>query len=192
MFGFSVITSFLHTYRYIAIFILMALESASFPIPSEIVLPLTGLLSYQGYLNPYLVVAVSIVAAIAGMAADYYLAYIFGKEIVYKHLHFFHVKRSTLDKLDEWFAENGNFAVFISRLLPIVRGPISFTAGFAIMDQKNFFLYSIAGTVIWDVLLVAIGYYALSTSLGIEIITILSVVALLGYLIYAVGFRRRK
>ncbi len=151
-------------YGYAAVFVLMSLESASLPIPSDVLLPLAG----------------------------YYIAYVFGKDIVYKHLELFHLKKSTLMSFDRWFERNGRFAVFVSRLLPVVRGPISFTAGFAMMDAREFFLFSMLGAVIWDTALVMFGYYAVALGAGVLIITVAGTAALVIYYIYRRGFASKQ
>ena len=177
-------------YSYLGIFFLMLLESASLPIPSEIVLPVIGALSAASKLDVYLGIIAAIAGSMVGIAVDYYAAYYIGKDIVYRHLGAFHIKRKTLDGFDEWFKENGRFAVFISRLLPVVRGLISFPAGFAMMPKRQFFFYSFMGTVIWDVVLVLFGYYALSTS---NVYLLMGTIAAFGialYVIYAVAIRR--
>lgn len=157
------ITAYIGKYAYAAILFLMALESASLPVPSEVVLPLIGLLAFKGTLNIYLGFAAAVTGSMIGIAVDYYIAYYLGKDVVYKHLRLLHIKEESVRSFEEWFRKNGAFAVFVSRLLPVVRGLISLPAGFAQMPQKQFFLYSFAGTLVWDTALILFGYYALST-----------------------------
>ena len=160
------ITNLLMGYSYLGIFVLMALESASLPVPSEVVLPAIGYFAAKGYISLYLGILAAVVGSMIGIAVDYYIAYFVGKAYVYKHLQRFHIRKSSLDAFDAWFERNGSFAVFISREIPIVRGLISFPAGFAQMPKRKFFLYSLFGTIIWDVVLALFGYYALK---GIKI-----------------------
>lgn len=181
------IGSFIGSYGYIAIFILMVLEAASLPIPSEVVLPAIGYLAATGSLNVFGGFAVVILGGVAGMLLDYYIAYFLEKDVVYKHLSLFHIKKKTIEDFDRWFAKNGNFAVFITRLLPIVRGFINFPAGFAKMDMKKFLLYSVAGTVIWDVLLIAFGYYALAVDSASTIIVAIAAFGIVLYIVYKVA-----
>ena len=134
-FTYASVSAFIGTYGYIAIFALTAAEAA-LPIPSEVILPLVG------------------------MVADYYVAYFLEKDVVYKHLRLFHMKRSSVEAFDAWFAKNGKLTVFVSRLIPLVRALINFPAGFAKMRVREFLLYSLAGTIIWSALLMGFGYYA--------------------------------
>ena len=188
------ITAFISKYAYAAILFLMTLESASLPVPSEVVLPLIGYLAFKGTLNVYLGFAAAVIGSMAGIAIDYYIAYYLGKDVVYKHLKLFHIKEESVRAFEEWFAKNGAFAVFVARLLPVVRGLISLPAGFAQMPQKKFFLYSLLGTLIWDTALILFGYYALSTQnvyLLFGSIAVFAVVLYALYLYFARKIRKR-
>lgn len=185
------VTSFVNSYGYFALFIIMLLESASFPIPSEVVLPLAGLLAAKGIFNIYAAFAVVIIAGIAGMTIDYYVAYFVGKDIIYKHLRAFRIKKESLDAFDRWFERNGVFTVFIGRLLPEIRGLVSLPAGFAAMPLKKFYTYSIMGTVIWDFALLSFGYYALNAKNVYIVMISVALFAIVLYALYRVAMRRR-
>ena len=86
-----------------------------------------------------------------GSVIDYAIGYYLGKEVVYKHLQLFHVKKHDLDNFDAWFAKNGIAAVFFTRFIPILRTVINFPAGFAKMNLKKFLSYTFAGVLIWDI-----------------------------------------
>ncbi len=180
----------LSKYGYLAIFILMILESASLPIPSEVILPLAGIFVAQGIFNFYIVLIVSIVAGIIGISIDYFIAYFISKDIFYKHLSFFRIKKDTLDNFDSWFNRNGVLAVFSMRMVPVLRGLISFPAGFAQMPKKQFYFYSILGSAIWDVMLLLFGYYALSQSSIGTIVIAIAGLAIVLYLIYIFIIRK--
>ena len=178
------------TYGYLAIFVLMLLESATLPVPSEIVMPLAGLFAQKGLLSFPLALLVSVLGSAIGIAIDYYIGYFIGKDVVYKHLHWFHIKKESLTSFDRWFEKNGNVAVFISRLFPIIRTVISFPAGFARMEQKKFFLYSIVGVVIWDLVLMLFGYYLLSVNNAVVVMASIAVFGVVLYVIYKIARRR--
>lgn len=187
---YSAISALISVYGYAAIIVLMILESASLPIPSEVILPLAGHFAQIGDLNLYMAILASLVGTVIGISMDYAIAYFLEKNVVYKHLRSFHVKQSTLDSFDGWFAKNGAFTVFISRMLPIVRGLISFPAGFAKMPLRDFYLYSIAGVFIWNVALMLFGYYALSIASAQLLFAVLAVFAIVLYLVYRLGMKR--
>jgi membrane protein DedA with SNARE-associated domain len=187
---YSTINTFITTHGLAAIVALMALESASLPIPSEVILPLAGRFAAAGDFSLYLAIAASIVGTVIGITVDYAIAYVLEKEVVYKHLSAFHIKKSDLDAFDAWFAKNGAFAVFVARLLPVVRGLISLPAGFAKMSLRDFYLYSIAGSLIWNVALIMFGYWALATSNAQLMFAAIAAFAIVLYLTYRIGMKR--
>lgn len=183
---------FLNSYGYFAIFVLMALEAASLPIPSEVILPLVGLLVAQGTFSLPLALAVVLIGGVVGMFIDYYIAYFFEKDVVYKHLGMLHISKKSLDEFDGFFSRNGKFAVFITRMIPLVRALINFPAGFARMDKKTFLIYSVAGALVWDAVLMSFGYYGLSSSNGYIVMSGIAILAILIYMAYKVGMAKMK
>ncbi|MGC8687514.1 MAG: DedA family protein [Candidatus Micrarchaeia archaeon] len=190
--SYAIISELVKHYGYIAIFTLMLLEGSSIPVPSEVILPLTGLFARQGLLNIYMGVFAALLGSIGGLAIDYYIGYFIGKDVVYKHLQAFHITKESLDSFDRWFERNGIAAVFISRLIPALRTVMSFPAGFAKMPQKKFFAYSIAGSLIWDSVLAAYGYYALSSTNAVILMASIGIFALVLYAIYAAAKKYMK
>ena len=182
------------SYGYLGIFGLMLLESASLPIPSEVIMPLAGYYSSIGVLDPFAAMAVALIGSVIGMAVDYYVAYFVGKEVVYKHLGAFHIGKERLDAFDRWFKVNGPAAVMIVRLIPVIRGLVSFPAGFAEMPVRKFFLYSFIGAFIWDLVLFMLGFYALSYALQENnvylLFIIIAAVAVVMYLVYYFAMKR--
>ena len=190
--SYSVISSLVRAYGYLAVFGLMLLEGSSLPVPSEVVMPLAGLFAHQGVLNFYAALLAGLLGSIGGLAVDYYLGYFLGKDVVYKHLKMFHIRKESLDSFDRWFARNGTVAVFVSRLVPVIRTFMSFPAGFARMNQRRFFAYSIAGTFIWDAVLMAFGFYALSSRSAVTVLVAIAAFAIVLYLIYYFAIKRMK
>ncbi|MGC8670061.1 MAG: DedA family protein [Candidatus Micrarchaeia archaeon] len=190
--SYATISLLVEHYGYAALFVLMLLEGSSIPVPSEVVLPLIGVFAKEGLLKLYLGITAALLGSIAGLAIDYYIGYFIGKDIVYRHLKRFHIKQESLDAFDRWFERNGLAAVFLSRLIPALRTLMSFPAGFAKMPPKKFFAYSIAGTLIWDVVLALYGYYALSTNNGVLLLTSIGVFAIVLYAIYYIAKKRMK
>ena len=93
----NLITTLIQSNGYLALVILMTLEGASLPIPSEIVIPAAGYFAAKGMLNLYIVFAAVLLGNTFGMAIDYAIGYYIGKDVVYKHLNFFHVSQKRLD-----------------------------------------------------------------------------------------------
>lgn len=179
-------------YGYLGVFILMLLESASIPIPSEIVLPLAGLLAAKAIFNIYLVFAIVLVAGIIGITIDYYLAYYLGKEALYGHIRRLRVKKEHLEAFDDWFNRNGAFTVSVGRLLPEIRGLVSLPAGFAAMPKKKFYSYSVLGMGVWDVALLVFGYYALNANNVYIVMISAAIFAIVIYALFRIGTGIRK
>ncbi|MEM3841501.1 MAG: DedA family protein [Candidatus Micrarchaeaceae archaeon] len=188
----AAITSIMEKYGYAAIFGLMALESSSIPVPSEVIMPLAGLLSSKGILSFPLAFAASLLGSLVGLAVDYYIGYYLGKDVVYRHLRLFHISKEQLDAFDAWFKRNGAPAVLITRMLPVVRTVMSFPAGFAQMDKKKFFGYSLSGSAVWNIVLMLFGFYALSSSNAVYVLTSMGIFALALYIIYVIAIRKLK
>jgi membrane protein DedA with SNARE-associated domain len=189
---YAVISRLIGSYGYSAIFVLMLFESSSLPVPSEVVLPLAGLLSSKGLLNFYIAFIAALAGSIGGLCVDYFIGYYLGKDIVYKHLGYFHVKKADLDAFDAWFDRNAIVAIFFSRLIPVARTIMSLPAGFVRMPLKQFFAYSIAGTFIWDIVLMYFGFYLLSVNSAALVLTAIGAFAIILYLIYALFLRNMR
>lgn len=183
IFGTAYINHLLSTYGYLGLFGTMVMEGASAPIPSEVIVPIAGYLAAKGIFNFYIAALAILAGNMVGVVIDYAIGYVVGKDVVYKHLRLFHIKKAKVDAFDIWFNRNGGFAVFVSRMIPLLRGLISFPAGFARMPFKKFFIYSLAGSAIWDILLMLFGYYLLSSN---NLYLAMSSVALLALILYAV------
>ncbi len=184
----SFFETFIKEYKYLAIFVSMALESASLPIPSEVIMPFAGILAKEGMLNGVAAFIVSLLGSGTGVMIDYAIGYLIGKDVLYKHLKFFHVTKQSMDSFDEWFNSNGGFAVFVIRLIPVIRGLVSFPAGISRMDIKKFLSYSFAGIFIWNLALMLFGYYLLSENISnlTNIFILLGIFALFLYIIYKI------
>jgi membrane protein DedA with SNARE-associated domain len=180
----ALVTAWVNSYGYAAVFVLMLMESATLPVPSEVVLPLAGLLASKGILNFYLALGAATLGSMIGSVIDYAIGYYLGKEVVYKHLQLFHVKKQDLDNFDVWFTKNGLAAVFLTRFIPILRTVINFPAGFAKMPLKKFLSYTFAGVLIWDIALMLVGYYILSAKSVSVLLAGVAVFAIVLYIVY--------
>ncbi len=188
----AILYSFIKSFGYIAIFVLMMLEGISLPVPSEVIMPLAGYFSATGLLFlPFAIIAGSI-GNLFGILIDYYIAYYLGKDIIYNNIEKIHIKRTTLNAFDRWFERNGNIVVFTTRMVPVIRTIVSFPAGFARMDIKKFILYSFAGSLIWDIILALFGYYALPSNNAILILLSTGIFIIALYIIYKLHSKSMK
>jgi membrane protein DedA with SNARE-associated domain len=150
---------FLTKYGYASLFVLMLAESASAPLPSEVVLPFAGYLSYTGALgNLAILLVVSTAAALVGALLDYYLALYLGRPFVEGILRAFRVEPSRLERAGAWFEKSGRWTVFAARFVPLVRALISFPAGLFEMGLGEFVVMTTIGCAIWNAILLYAGY----------------------------------
>jgi membrane protein DedA with SNARE-associated domain len=143
----------------IAIFGTMAAESAGVPISSEIVVPLGGALASQGKLSFILVVAVASLANLVGSLIAFYLTRRYGERVVLSRAgRWLGLSKGHLRLANRFFDRFGLWAVFVGRLLPIVRTYISFPAGVSKMGYLWFSIATIAGAIPWNFVLAYAGY----------------------------------
>ncbi|MFY9458052.1 MAG: DedA family protein [Candidatus Spechtbacterales bacterium] len=153
----SFIISAIENTGYAGIAFLMALESANIPVPSEIIMPFSGYLVFQGKLNLLQVVFWGALGNLAGSILSYYLGYFGGRRVLEKYGKFLFISGSDIDLADRWFQKYGTIIVFASRMLPIARTFISFPAGIARMNVFKFSAYTFTGSLIWSYFLTYAG-----------------------------------
>src|ERR1700748_626017 len=121
----SVLASFIiatiSTSGYAGIALLMGIESACIPLPSEVIMPFSGYLVHTGRFNLFWVATVGALGCNLGSLIAYYVGYYGGRPLVERYGSYIFLSHKELDWADHFFARYGNRAVFISRLLPVVR-----------------------------------------------------------------------
>ena len=143
---------------YGAIFLLMALESACIPIPSEVTMPVGGLLAAEGTLNLWVVGLVGAFANLVGSWVAYAVGAGLSRPVILRFGRYVRLREHDLDRAHAWFERYGSRAVFWSRLLPVVRTFISLPAGSARMELLPFSVYSFLGSLPWSFGLAYGGY----------------------------------
>jgi membrane protein DedA with SNARE-associated domain len=148
------------SWGYAGVFGLMLLESSSLPIPSEVVLPFAGFLVFQGNMDFWVVIVVATAAGVIGSLIDYFIG-LKGVHVLMQHKVLGKVLFSTkqLEIAAGWFNKRGSIMVFIGRLIPGFRTLISFPAGAVKMPMTKFLVYTTVGCLIWNTLLIGVGYY---------------------------------
>lgn len=155
------ITGVMESYGYAGIFFLILMENIFPPIPSEVVLTVGGFMTTTSGMTVFGVIAASTAGSVSGAIILYYLGRWLSVErlegIIERHGKWLRVKKQDLYKADAWFDRYGNWTVFFGRLIPVVRSLISIPAGMSGMKLKWFLLFTTAGTLIWNTILVFIG-----------------------------------
>lgn len=151
--------------NYWTVTLFMTIESSFIPFPSEAVVPPAAWkAAVSGEMNLFLVVFFATIGALLGALINYYIAYWFGRPIVYKFAnsrfgHMCLIDEAKVHKAETFFEEHGVISTLIGRLVPVVRQLISIPAGLARMGIGRFILYTSLGAGIWNVILAALGYY---------------------------------
>lgn len=154
---------FLHSYGYVALFVLLALETAMILhfVPSEVIVTIATATLATDTPRLILVVAISTLGATTGSLALYAFARYGGGRFLDRHPHFFGLSAKRRARLDLWFQRPaGESLVFFLRLLPFLRAAVSIPAGLARMDVRKFTVYSAAGSLVFNSALACSTYAA--------------------------------
>ena len=146
---FAFISSLIALAGYGGIVILMAIESACIPLPSELIMPFAGYLVYQGAMKLLLVATAGAIGCNVGSLIAYEIGCYGGRPLVERYGRWILMGRHELDWADRFFARWGYLAVFIGRLLPVIRTFIALPAGISRMPRLRFHLYTFLGSWPW-------------------------------------------
>jgi membrane protein DedA with SNARE-associated domain len=138
------------------IFLLMALESACIPVPSEAIMLFAGFNVSEGNMTLFGVTVAGVLGNLVGSLAAYAVGY-YGRLELLDRNRLIHVNRKHLEWADRWFERHGAATVFFTRMLPIIRTFISLPAGIARMPLGKFILFTTAGCVPWVLMLAIVG-----------------------------------
>ena len=146
---FTFISSVIAATSYAGIALLMAIESACIPLPSELIMPFAGYLVFQGKLNLFWAATAGALGCNLGSLVAYELGYYGGRPLVEKFGSYILMGRRELDWADKFFLRWGQAAVFVGRLLPVIRTFIALPAGIARMPRGKFHFYTFLGSWPW-------------------------------------------
>lgn len=146
------------TMGYGGVVLLMAIESACIPLPSEIIMPFAGFLVFKGEMVLWMVAVAGALGCVVGSIPAYYLGMYGGRPLVEKYGKWVLISHKDLKWADHAFEKHGDIIIFIGRLLPAVRTFIAFPAGVARMHMGKFILYTFVGSLIWCYLLAFAGF----------------------------------
>ena len=155
------ITEIMNTYGYIGILLLIAVENIFPPIPSEVILTFGGFMTTTTNMSIFGVIVVSTIGSVVGAIVLYGIGLLLNvdrlEKIVDKWGHILRLTPKDIQKANAWFHRFGVWAVFLGRLVPLVRSLISIPAGMARMNIGVFLLFTTVGSLIWNSVLVSVG-----------------------------------
>ena len=142
---------------YAGIALLMGIESACIPLPSEIIMPFSGYLVFMGRFNLFWVATAGAIGCNLGSAVAYWIGAHGGRPMVERFGRFVLLDKKDLERTTRFFDKYGSITVFLARLLPVVRTFIAFPAGIAKMPQVRFHVYTFLGSWPWCFALAYVG-----------------------------------
>ncbi|MDE3202466.1 MAG: DedA family protein [Acidobacteriota bacterium] len=142
---------------YAGVAVLMAIESACIPLPSEIIMPFAGYAVYLGHMNLWIVATAGAIGCNLGSIVAYWIGAKGGRPMVERYGRWVMMSRHDLDRMTRFFEKYGAITVLLGRLLPIVRTFIAFPAGIAKMPQVKFHIYTFVGSWPWCYALAYVG-----------------------------------
>ena len=191
-------------FGYFGVFFLILIENVFPPIPSEVILLFSGFFSSYTSLSVFYMILASTLGSFLGAIILYYIGKIFNKERLKKIVNgrlgkILFLKENDIDKADEWFDNKGNKSVFFCRFVPIVRSLISIPAGMSEMPMGKFIIYTICGSMIWNTVLICLGFrlgsnweYVLTILDKYQMVVIVILVIIFGYVIIKFYRKKRK
>ena len=192
----DIVLELLSSYGYAGMFALILIENLFPPIPSEVILTFGGFMTTYTNLSIPLMVIAATLGSLLGAIVLYYIGKILNKERLKKIVSgkigkVLRIKYEDIDKADAWFDNKGNKTVFFCRFIPIVRSLISIPAGMSEMPMGKFIVYTLCGSVIWNTILICVGYklgsnweYFLTILDKYKIIVIIVIFILIIFIIY--------
>lgn len=155
------LTTFIEDFGYVGVMLLIALENVFPPIPSEVILTFSGFMTTKTNLSILGVIIASTIGSIIGAGILYFIGLKLDvsrlEKIIDRWGNILRLTKKDINKADAWFDKYGPFTVFFCRFIPLIRSLISIPAGMSNMKISIFFILTLLGTSIWNVVLVYLG-----------------------------------
>ncbi|HEY9715314.1 MAG TPA: DedA family protein [Chroococcales cyanobacterium] len=151
------IKSLVESWGYLGVVIMMAIESANIPLPSEAIMPTAGILVQQDKMNIHLAALAGAVGCVVGSIPSYFLGLYGGRPFLQKYGKIFLLREKDLELADKWVDKYGDATFFVCRMLPVVRTFISFPAGVLKAHFGMFCLFTFIGSLVWCYFLTWVG-----------------------------------
>ena len=156
------LSDFLGSHLYEGIFLAALLETIITPIPTLAVFPTAGFIASQQGISILGIIPMIILGATGatiGTSSIYFIALKLGRLALLRYLKYFKISEKKLERVEIWFEKYGDKAVFLGRIIPVMREMISVPAGLLKMKIPKFILYTFAGSCIWSAITIFAGYY---------------------------------
>lgn len=155
----SFLRDLIYEYGLTAIFIIILMEYACFPVSSEIILPLSGAVASASQINFLVILPLSVLAGLIGTGICYTVGWFGGGAIIRTVIRKFPKSQKPIEAAEDKFKQYGASAVCISRVIPLIRTYIALIAGASRLNPVTYFTASAFGIMIWNTLLIGLGYY---------------------------------
>lgn len=158
------VINIMENFGYLGIFLLITVENIFPPIPSEVILLFGGFMTTKSNLTVVGAIIWATMGSLVGAIILYYVGSIFNKEKLIKIVDgkigkILHLNKNDIIKADDWFIKKGIKTVFFCRFVPILRSLISIPAGMAKINFFTFLVYTLSGSLIWNIVLIFLGRY---------------------------------
>jgi len=144
-------------WSYLAVIVMMAIESANIPLPSEAIMPTAGILVQQHKMDIHLAALAGAVGCVLGSIPSYFAGLYGGRPFLAKYGRYLLLREKDMELADKWVDKYGDITFFVCRMLPVVRTFISFPAGVLKAHFGMFIGYTFIGSLIWCYLLTYVG-----------------------------------
>jgi membrane protein DedA with SNARE-associated domain len=146
------------TFGYWGIYVGMIIESSCIPLPSEAILLFSGFMVASGMLSFWIVVTAGVLGNLTGSILTYWIGASGGRSLLEKYGRYVLINAQHMEKADRWFNRYGDWTVFFTRNLPVIRTFISLPAGITRMNFPKFFIYTFIGCIPWNIALTFLGF----------------------------------
>ncbi len=157
------IISLMSQFGYFGVFFLIFIENIFPPIPSEVILAFGGFATTVPAYNMNMlgVIASATIGSVVGAIVLYWIGYTFNVDVIERFIakwgYLLRLKVEDIEKADRWFEKRGILTVFLCRMIPVLRSLISIPAGMSKMKFQTFLVFTVLGTLIWNIILVSAG-----------------------------------
>ncbi len=164
------VSSLVSEYLYLGVFAAAIIETVFPPIPTAAIFPFAGYFASQNGMSLVEVIGLGMaggVGATIGSTIIYLVCIKLGRVAMLRYLKYVRISEQKLARIEKWFEKHGEKAVFLGRMVPVLREMISIPAGLLGMKPLKFLVYTFCGSCIWSIALTLVGYYFGQITLGI-------------------------